>query len=1520
MRGELSQVGPFVVLSSLGHGSMGDVYLAHDPALDERFAVKVLAAELALDEESMARFLRELESMALLADHPGIVRIQSAGRTQEGRPYIAMQYVQGETLRAAFRTMPREQALDAIEQVAHALGYAHERGLVHRDVKPDNVLVGADGRARLTDFGVAKVLRSEGRQNRGLTQTGEILGTPAYMAPEQVNPAAGEVGPWTDVYGLGALVYEALSGGPPLWANTPIELYADLMEGKLAPPLRQRAPGAPAELEALCSRAMHADPRQRFPDGAAFAAALAEVRKPAPEPDRRPLWIAGGALALCVLAGGVGVWVDLQRRAEVSGEVGGELAAVEALLAAGSVDEAIEAGEALLAAPSPPPGAAELVARARVAAVAAAFESRDLVRARERVDALGPDAECPERPWVLALTGAFDRRDGLPPQHAARVAAWAGDAEACAEELARLSAPRRTAYAWELTAFLPGSTPDAPTGDRGDAGWLAAARAERHLRVGALGLAALGFGEARDGGGDDPELLLFAMLGQLRVHVARGRLKRAVETWSDAWSLADDPLDRARCLGWGATLVAATDDTPELRTALDAPFDGGLLAAAAREAPGVPRVVARGSQAPAASAPWSALLAARAAARKGEDASALLIQAGAHPDVAKASFVLGELELMNRTGPVGRLVTRGWDLSRRALEGNVRELAIEALQVLEPAARLAPHVAAVWLARSNAQRVLHRPDETLAMAREALERAPRDAACLLALAHARAAQVAGVAERADLVRLDRKQADPDLERKVAEGLEAAAKAARDAVAATAGALEVEARLVGARALLERARRLLFAGDASARDLPQEVEGAGELLEPVVRRAKIDAIVKARVQLVRALETGDLDLRPVSEAENALKRAVRGVSPAVEEALFLAATLGTPESGRYAKALLGRVDLRARSLIILHAAEQDETQLSLAPRAVTLSPDLPQAVFEMERTKAVNGALDDATFRSLARAINDAPEWVPFVLGLFDGYAPPPGLAEVLGSERDRLARAIYQAVTLRRTESLAKQRELVEEVCLDVEAALRRGAGTGAYLVRAAAVETLRSPELLRELRLDLASARAGAPWSGPVLLSGLPHAEDPEALVEQLLALGYLRNHQSIVDRAGRRNAERVNALLDLVGKETFHSLNLRHGGRKTGPIGLARAIHGRLHPTLEVTLRLNAAREGNDPLHRDHPLSDLVSALERVSPQLAAASQAYSLWLRDRSEHQPDIARSARRALRYGAPAGLPPRLHPGRWRRAIGARRHVPYPDPHTAELFDRLEPHQLPLDATYRRLGDRGSLTNMLATSEQAILQAGRRVLFSRVDLFDRVSRSQGLLMGAQDPLAQRRAAKQLTQAGQPDEALLAINRAIAFAHGRAGWQEAVYDHVTWSLRWHGLWDGTPARRRKALLRRGVSLAKGAALLSAGERRESFSALAADLELDLAGIAPEGSDLRDEWIRRAPGRHADPQADRHEDRARKTPRLLARGPARRARERQPGVPRRRPPLPRGAKGLRPEGAARDLPSLLRERPAA
>jgi serine/threonine-protein kinase len=224
----------YEILGELGRGGMGVVYKARQVKLNRVVALKMILAGAHAGAEELARFRTEAEAVARL-QHPHIVQIYEVGES-EGRPYFSLEFVDGGSLAARLDGSPLapRQAARLVETLAQAMQAAHERGIVHRDLKPANVLLTSEGQPKITDFGLAKQLDSV----KGQTQTGAVMGTPSYMAPEQAGGKSKEVSPVTDVYALGAILYELLTGRPPFKAANPLDTVLQVLSEEPVPPSR----------------------------------------------------------------------------------------------------------------------------------------------------------------------------------------------------------------------------------------------------------------------------------------------------------------------------------------------------------------------------------------------------------------------------------------------------------------------------------------------------------------------------------------------------------------------------------------------------------------------------------------------------------------------------------------------------------------------------------------------------------------------------------------------------------------------------------------------------------------------------------------------------------------------------------------------------------------------------------------------------------------------------------------------------------------------------------------------------------------------------------------------------------------------------------------------------------------------------------------------------------------------------------------------------------------------------------
>jgi predicted Ser/Thr protein kinase len=269
--------GKFEILAELGQGAMGKVYRAQDPILDRPVALKTVSPALLTGKDTLARFRREARAAARL-QHPNIVTIYELGEV-EGTHYIAMELIEGMELGEALTPTDRftvEQKVRMMVEVCRGLDFAHKMGVIHRDVKPANILVSADGSVKLLDFGIARFGESD------MTQTGMVLGTPSYISPELLQGA--KVDRRADMWAVGVILYEVLSGRRPFEAKTIGSIIHKIIHEPL-PAIDGRGLGLPESLVAVVSRALDRDPEQRFPDLGALAGALLAAIGATPPPE-----------------------------------------------------------------------------------------------------------------------------------------------------------------------------------------------------------------------------------------------------------------------------------------------------------------------------------------------------------------------------------------------------------------------------------------------------------------------------------------------------------------------------------------------------------------------------------------------------------------------------------------------------------------------------------------------------------------------------------------------------------------------------------------------------------------------------------------------------------------------------------------------------------------------------------------------------------------------------------------------------------------------------------------------------------------------------------------------------------------------------------------------------------------------------------------------------------------------------------------------------------------------------------
>jgi predicted esterase/predicted Ser/Thr protein kinase len=345
---EGQQLSHYTIVSKIGEGGMGAVYRAIDSRLNRTVAIKVLPPAAGADPDRQRRFVQEAQSASAL-NHPNIVHIYDIDTAGEVT-FIAMEFVDGRPLDALIdeSPVPMPLALEYAIQATGALAAAHQAGIIHRDVKPGNILVNRSGQVKVLDFGLAKLMRSPAsetfaptRIGTPVTSAGVVVGTPAYMAPEQADGQL--VDARADVFAFGAVLYELLSGCRPFQGSSPMSVMAAVLRDRPAP-LSEVCPGIPPRLEAIVMRCLEKDPARRYPSALELRQALEEFRAslstPVAAPTRRVVRpVIAGLVVVTVLAAGAATWLYLRAsRARWARQVA--MPQIEALVARNQADAA----------------------------------------------------------------------------------------------------------------------------------------------------------------------------------------------------------------------------------------------------------------------------------------------------------------------------------------------------------------------------------------------------------------------------------------------------------------------------------------------------------------------------------------------------------------------------------------------------------------------------------------------------------------------------------------------------------------------------------------------------------------------------------------------------------------------------------------------------------------------------------------------------------------------------------------------------------------------------------------------------------------------------------------------------------------------------------------------------------------------------------------------------------------------------------------------------------------------------
>ncbi len=311
--------GDYEIVSEIARGGMGVVYKARQISLDRTVALKTILSGQFASDDDVQRFYTEARAAANL-QHPNIVAIHEVGQ-HAGQHYFSMDYVEGRSLAALVEKgpLPVSQAIRYLKAIAEAINFAHRLGILHRDLKPSNILIDSFDQPRITDFGLAKRIgvrdvphsgRSSDPIDSGLTTAGQVLGTPSYMPPEQIDADPAQLGPASDVYSLGAILYDLLTGRPPFRGRTARDTLLAVLQSPPGPIRRLNRRLMPRRLERICLKCLEKDPTRRYPSAGALADDLErftlgqETQAGANQKALTPRILLGSLLACCLFCCG----------------------------------------------------------------------------------------------------------------------------------------------------------------------------------------------------------------------------------------------------------------------------------------------------------------------------------------------------------------------------------------------------------------------------------------------------------------------------------------------------------------------------------------------------------------------------------------------------------------------------------------------------------------------------------------------------------------------------------------------------------------------------------------------------------------------------------------------------------------------------------------------------------------------------------------------------------------------------------------------------------------------------------------------------------------------------------------------------------------------------------------------------------------------------------------------------------------------------------------------------------------